>query len=171
MAESRQPPGIGRILLGLVLKIAVIAAFAALLFTLLFGLLPAPDNTMYPAVRQGDLVIYYRVQKQYNSRDLVVVKKRGQLQIRRVVAVAGDTVSLSADGDLMVNGYPQQENGIYTKTEPYTKGITFPVTLREGELFVLADNRTGAMDSRLYGPVPIRETRGAVITLIRRRGL
>lgn len=47
----------------------------------------------------------------------------------------------------------------------------FPVTIGEGEYFVLGDNRIKAEDSRIYGVVSNREIQGSVITLIRRRGL
>ncbi len=50
-------------------------------------------------------------------------------------------------------------------------GITFPLTVPEGSVFVLADDRNSPEDSRIYGPVSIDATHGRVITLIRRRGL
>lgn len=70
----------------------------------------------------------------------------------------------------MINGYWQQETGIYTETLPYTEGISFPVTLGEDEYFVLGDSRSNAEDSRIYGPVKKEEIKGAVITLLRHRG-
>ena len=54
---------------------------------------------------------------------------------------------------------------------PYQEGITFPVTLQEGQVFVLADDRRQAEDSRIYGPVNRSAVLGKVIGLIRRRNL
>ena len=86
------------------------------------------------------------------------------------MAKAGDTVDITADG-LKVNGYLQQETGIYTETLPYTEGIDFPLTLGKDEYFVLGDARTNTRDSRIYGAVKKGEIKGSVMTLLRRRGI
>ena len=124
---------------------------------------------MSPAFKDGDLAVYYRLQKEFQPSDTVVLEKDGEVQVRRILAVAGDEVNLTEDG-LEINGYLQQESEIYTETLPYTEGITFPVTVGEDEYFVLGDHRTNAKDSRIYGTVKKEEIKGSVITLLRRRG-
>lgn len=155
----------------LLLKIGLVAAFLLFMTTFLFGITQVRDTSMSPAVKEGDLVVYYRPQKNYVVNDAIVVDDKGKLQVRRVVAVAGDTVDISSDGGLIINGSTQIEDDIYTNTLPYKDGITFPVTVGEGEVFVLGDNRTTAEDSRIYGPVKISATKGRVMTVIRRRGI
>ena len=49
--------------------------------------------------------------------------------------------------------------------------MTYPVTLADGEYFVLCDYREGAKDSRYYGPVRRSELKGKVITVLRRSNL
>lgn len=158
-------------LLLLAFKIGLVAAFLIFMTTFFFGITQARDTSMEPAVKEGDLVIYYRPDKSYVTGDAIVVDYNGRLQVRRVVAVAGDTVDISSDGGLIVNGSTQIEADIYTQTLPYTDGITFPVTVGDGEVFVLGDDRTSAEDSRIYGTVSISATKGAVMTVIRRRGI
>lgn len=155
----------------LAFKIGLVAMFLVLMTTFFFGITQVRETSMEPSFKEGDLVIYYRPDKDYSSRDAIVVDYNGTLQVRRVVAVAGDVVDISADGGLIINGSTQIEDDIYTTTYPYTDGITFPVTVGEGEVFVLGDNRTSAEDSRVYGTVRISATKGAVMTIIRRRGL
>jgi len=87
-----------------------------------------------------------------------------------VNATAGDTVDITENG-LVINGGLQQERDIYRKTERYAGGIGFPVTLKEGQVFVMGDARDGVTDSRIYGPVNVRDTLGKVITIVRRRNL
>ena len=153
----------------LLLKVAMVLGFIAMVFLFLFGVTQVPDESMRPAVREGDLVVYYRLQKDYAAGDLVVVDDGDSKEVRRVIAVAGDTVDFSSDG-LMINGYLQSEQSIYAETEPFTQGITYPVTVGEGQVFVMGDNRPSSKDSRIYGPVDINTgTEGEAMTVIRRR--
>lgn len=165
---ARGPTLVGEVLL-LLLKVGFIAAFAAMVLVFLFGVMQVPDESMDPAVREGDLVMYYRLQKDYSAGDLVIVNDGERKEVRRVIAVAGDEVDFSEDG-LMINGYRQAEDRIYTETLPFSGGITYPVTLEKGQVFVMGDNRDQSADSRLYGPVDIESgTEGEVITMVRRR--
>lgn len=158
-------------LMMLLMKIGMIVVFLLILFTLFFGIMQQPDRSMEPAVKEGDLVIYYRLQKTYESRDAVIVENAaGKKQCRRVAAVGGDTLDITEDG-LKINGYRQQEDGIYTETLPYTGDVVYPVHLEDGNYFVLADNRENAEDSRVYGQVAGSATKGKVMTIIRRRGI
>jgi signal peptidase I len=87
-----------------------------------------------------------------------------------VVALAGDTVDITEKG-FYINGALQREPDIYRETERYQDGIDFPLTVLEGHVFVLGDNRTGTTDSRIYGPVRINDTQGKVMTVVRRRSI
>lgn len=152
------------------IKIAVVGILLVSTFLFVIGICRCGDNMMSPAFKEGDLAIYYRLQKNFQASDAVVIEKDGEFQIRRIVAKAGDEVDITEDG-LKINGYLQQENEIYSETLPYVEGIGFPITLGQDEYFVLGDNRTNAKDSRVYGVVKKEEIKGIVMTLLRRRGL
>jgi signal peptidase I len=156
----------------LIAKIAFIALAFVLLFTFLFGFIRYQEPSMDPTVKDGDLAIFYRYTKQgYLPRDLVVLKYEGQQQIRRVIATAGDIVDITDDGGLMINGALQQEPGIYDETHRYQDGVEFPLTVPEGQIFVLADSRVDSTDSRIYGSIDIQDTLGKVMTVFRRRNM
>lgn len=165
---NKAQPSVLSDLLFLFLKVLMIGMFLVLFFTFMFGITQVQDETMDPAVKEGDLAIYYRLDKRYSKDDVVIVNINGETQIRRVVALPGDTVDMDERG-LVINGYSQIETDIYTRTEPYVDGITFPVTLAQDEVFVLGDNRPKAVDSRMYGAVKVSTTDGKLMTLIRRR--
>ena len=166
-----QRPSIWKDLLFLLIKIASMALAFVLLFTFLFGIMRYQEPSMSPAIKDGDLVLYYRYNSVgYMPKDVIALEYKGKPQARRVVATAGDTVDI-IDGRLVINGAPQQEPEIYQKTERYEEGVDFPLTVPEGQVFVLGDSRTGAADSRIYGCVKIKNTLGKVMTVIRRRGI
>lgn len=154
----------------LLLKIVVVAVVVVLVFTFLYGGYRSPDPAMSPAIRDGDLVMFYRLDKTYTAGDTLLLEYEGQRQVRRVIATAGDTVDITEDG-LMINGALQQEPQIYQKTQRYADGVTFPLTVGEGQVFVLGDARENATDSRVYGAVNVKDTQGKVIAILRRRNI
>ena len=163
-------PSVWRDLLNLILKITAICVAFVLIFTFVYGLHRNTDPDMAPMVKDGDLLMFYRLDKDYAIGDLLVLEFQGAHEIRRVVAKAGDRVDITEDG-LIVNGAIQQEPEIFQQTRRYDNGLEFPLTVGEGQVFVLGDARDNATDSRVYGPVDTEDTFGTVITVIRRRHL
>jgi len=152
----------------LALKIGVFIVIAIILFTFVYGFHYNSEPGMNPAIKDGDLVLYYRLNKDYDARDLALVNFGGETQVRRVIASAGDTVDITADG-LFINGSLQQEQEIFEDTELYIDGPPFPMTIGPNQIFVLGDSREHATDSRLYGPIDKEDTLGKAITILRRR--
>jgi len=162
--------GINRTVRDLIIKGILIIVFILALFVVFFGIIIAPDPSMEPAVKSGDVIMFYRLDKNYVLHDLVVVSHDDNKQIRRVVAKGGDEVDI-ADGNLIVNGALQQEKNIITPTERYETGIEFPLTVPSGYIFVLNDDRNFGTDSRTYGTVAVEDTFGKAMTLLRIRGI
>lgn len=156
-------------LLLLAAQVSAVVLGAVVVFTFVFGLLRVADPSMEPSFRDGDLVLFYRVDKRYAPQDVVVFEHDGLPTSGRVVAQAGDKVNIDSQG-LLVNGAYQQEQGITDETTQVADGVTFPLTVPEGAVFVLGDNRDEAVDSRIVGCIPVDQTRGKVIGLFRRRG-
>lgn len=154
------------------LKIAAILAVIVVMFTFLFGITRCTDVSMYPAVKDGDLVVYYRLDKNYVKDELAVIEYEGKKQVRRVVAVEGDEVDIDLENNrLILNGSPQIEEDIHELTARFDTDVEFPLTLKSGEIFVLGDGREHTVDSRMYGPVRTRDTIGKASIIIRTRGL
>lgn len=168
--NKRQPPTLFQEIMYLLIKIAAILAAAALIFTFIFGALRYNSGNMSPSVKEGDLVLYYRLDKDYIASETLVMKYQGQWMIQRVVAVAGDNVDITEEG-LLINGALQQETNAYGDTERYVSDVEFPLTVPEGEVFVLSDDRENATDSRIFGTVRIADTYGTVSAIFRRRNL
>lgn len=186
-------------LIGLLVKLLLLAAVVYVLFFIIIGVTSMPTGDMYPRIDAGDLVLYYRLDKDVKAQDIIVFEKnmdevtqsaaagsgRGYnlnsisaegatgdvLFVSRVVAVAGDTVEVTENGNLVINGSTMIESNIFYSTFPYMGYTEYPLTLGEGECFVLADSRQGGADSRFFGPVSVDEIKGTVITILRRNNL
>lgn len=154
----------------LLLRISIIILAVFLIFTFLYGIVRINDVSMKPAIKDGDLVMYYRLDKRFISGDVAVFEDDGKTTTGRVVAVAGDTVDITKNG-LKINGAEQISQDIYFDTTQFKNGVDFPITVGEGQVFLLGDNRPQASDSRIYGCINIKDVRGKVIAVIRSRGI
>ena len=112
----------------------------------------------------------YRLDKRFVSGDVAVFEDSGRNTTGRVVAVAGDTVDITRDG-LKINGADQVSQDIYFDTTQFKDGVDFPITVGEGQVFILGDNRPQASDSRTFGCIDLNDVKGKVIAVIRTRGI
>jgi signal peptidase I, bacterial type len=157
----------------LLIKLAIIIGLFVLLFIFIFGIYKVSDNSMSPNIKDGDLVTYYRLDKDFKAGDPIVIRVNQKYQVRRVVAVAGDQVNMTKDG-LEVNGSPQKGleiEGVTGETLPFKGKVLFPLTVPKNQVFILGDNREKSEDSRSYGPVKVTDISGKLMFDLRRRNL
>ena len=176
-ASSHKPPAeetkpsseIASGLPGFLLRITLITLFFLVLFTKVFLITKASGNGMFPSVKDGDLILAFRMQKEYGKNDIVVYPSGNGTAIGRIAAAEGDVVVLDESGVLTVNGTIQ--NGELPFPTYAGEELTYPYKVPEGSVFLLGDNRSAARDSRDFGAVPLKDVRGKIITILRRRGL
>ncbi|MBR1554874.1 MAG: signal peptidase I [Oscillospiraceae bacterium] len=153
------------------LNVLIILTAVWLIFSFVFRFLSAPNDDMNPNLKAGDLLLCYRLQKEIRAQDVIVIRKNNTTYIGRVVAVSGDTVEISDEETLIINGNTMIETNIYTSTPRFEGFVSYPLTLSESEYFILADARNGCEDSRYYGAVQEKEIQGKIITVLRRNHL
>ena len=143
-----------------------------IMFTQIFGFYAIQNNEMQPKLMAGDLTLFYRIGSKYRSSNVVVYKAKGKKHVGRIIAVPGDTVEITKDGKLIINGSTVIETEIYYTTTAYDGDeVEYPVKLKKNQYFILGDYREGAKDSRYFGPVSKKNILGEVITAIRRGNL
>lgn len=168
--KKNQKDPVARALLKLAIKIVSICLVIAFVFTFIFGMYRVNDTSMVPNISPGDMILFYRLDKDFVVGETVVYSYNKENKIGRIVAMPGDVVNIDEKG-LVVNNSHQYEPKIYKETLPFTDGIKYPVKLKENEIFLLADNRDKSVDSRLFGPVEKKFIKGKIFTLLRRRGI
>ena len=146
-------------------KLGAIAGILYLLYIYVFSFTFMHGNYMFPAVRDGDLCITYKLDP-YNAGDVVLYKYGDGYRVGRVVAKGGETYDITEQGPT-INGSGASENIFY----PTEKGeYELPVTLEEDEVLILNDMRTEMEDGRLFGPTKQADLLGKVVFIFRVRG-
>lgn len=92
-----------RALRNFLVRLFLLITVIGILFGVVFGLTPMANADMQPAVCAGDLMLYYRLDKNLKSDDVVVFQKEGIQYTGRIVAVPGDVVEITDESELMVN--------------------------------------------------------------------
>lgn len=142
----------------------------------LVGRITAVDgDSMYPTLHDGDLMVVQSLGYTPQPGDVVIFSKpfrtfHGAI-VKRVIAVGGQTVridymagTVTVDGQLLEEPYLAQAMAIPW----YDNSPVVEVTVPEGELFVMGDNRNGSNDSRdpELGTVDTRYVLGRAVLIL-----
>lgn len=166
--KKRKKKSAKRYALEFFIKIAITAAVVVILLVFVVGVHVNHGNASYPMIKDGDLVITYKLGKPDLGEE-IAYRHDGELKFGRIVAKAGDEVEIT-DQCLKVNGYNVVEDVVYPTTSEGAV-ITFPYIVPQGTVFVLNDFRSDSEDSRTYGAIPRSDVEGEVIFILRRRGI
>lgn len=125
-----------------------------LLFRFVIGVARVSGNSMDPTLHNGQTVWFNRLDHEYQAGDVVCFRlPTGELLVKRVIAVGGDTVDLK-DGKVSVNGKVLDESAYaHGRTEVEAGEVTYPYQVPEGSYFVMGDNREHSADSRSFKAV------------------
>ena len=168
-AQKHKRKSTGRLFAEFILKLIVIAGAVWALLTFVIGLTIHYGNNMYPAIRDGDLVISYRLEKPYLNA-AVLYEREGKVCAGRVIGMPGNEIDIAENGQLTVNGVVPVEEIFYATFRPEEGGQEFPYTVGENQVFILNDFRSDQQDSRAFGAVNMNKVQGPVLLVIRRRG-
>ena len=123
----------------------------AVVFTFAFRLVGVQGSSMNNTLTDGDWLVVtpYYDEPQYG--DIVISTKKTAAEktlVKRVIAVAGDVVSVDEQDNVTVNGEALKEDSYTLKNGERHGNLTYPVTVPEGCVMLMGDNRCGSWDSR-----------------------
>ncbi len=125
-----------------------------------------PSGSMQPTLQIGDRLLIDKIVFKFselNRKDIVVFAPPPEAQvgnlrndfIKRIIGLPGDTIEVTG-GKVLVNG--QRLTEPYIAQRPaYDYG---PVTVPDGSVFVMGDNRNNSLDSHAWGFLPIENIKG-----------
>ncbi|MFF2330489.1 MULTISPECIES: signal peptidase I [unclassified Streptomyces] len=111
-----------------------------------------PTESMTPTVQAGDRVLAQRIDGSEVRRGDVVVFTDSVWgdtpMVKRVVGIGGDTIACCDKGRLTVNGKAIEEP--YLQSKGVAAGNDFTAEVPKGQLFLLGDDRSASLDSRVH---------------------
>ena len=122
--------------------------------------------------KRGDIIIFLEneekgniidnfirsVKNRFSSSDEIAAEQ--ERLVKRVIGVAGDEIDIQ-DGYVYINGERLEESYVNGVTLP--GNVKLPITVGEGELFVIGDNREVSRDSRDFGPIDVKQVEGKAV--------
>ncbi len=122
--------------------------------------------------KRGDIIIFLEneekgniidnfirsVKNRFSSSDEIAAEQ--ERLVKRVIGVAGDEIDIQ-DGYVYINGERLEESYVNGITLP--GNLKLPITVGEGELFVIGDNREVSRDSRDFGPIDVKQVEGKAV--------
>ena len=138
---------------GFVLYVVFVFAFAYLIITFVGQRTVVIGHSMENTLADGDNLIVDKISyrfKEPERYDIIVFPyeyKEDTYYIKRIIGLPGETVLISSDGVIYINGKELRES--YGREVIRNAGLAgAPIELKDGEYFVLGDNRNNSEDSR-----------------------
>ncbi len=161
---------------------SVVIALAAvmIIFTLVCRVYVVDGPSMNSTLAHGDRLLVSQLfyhPKQGDIVCFVAENHQKKVLVKRVIATTGQTVDVTPDFKVTVDGVVLDESYVDTVRDncfdyshaagcTHPNGFQFPYTVQEGEVFVMGDNRDNSTDSRQLGAVEEKYLLGKMLLRI-----
>lgn len=144
---------IAKDVIGTILYLGCIVLLTTLFIKFVAQRTDVSGNSMNHTLKNGDSVLVDKLSYRFHDPkrfDIVIFPYRydpDESFIKRIIGLPGETIQIDYDGNIYINDELLEEHyGAEVIRDP---GRAYePITLGEGEFFVMGDNRNHSMDSR-----------------------
>ncbi len=162
-------------LMDLLTAVLTVVFIVMLLYAYVFCMADVKGESMEPTLNDRDRLVVLRCGREYERGDILIINSvnaylfdghnqlvrrdgLGEQIVKRLIAKGGQTVNIDfSAGKISVDGYYLNEPYIKDKTRSNSGAFQYPMTVPEGYLFVMGDNRNVSKDSRSPDVGLIRE--------------
>ena len=151
-------------------SLTVVLVALVLVFTFVGRLIMVDGTSMVPTLLNGEMMVVRSLGYEPRQGDIVVLTQESFMEdaiVKRVIAKGGQTVEIDYDaGTVTVDGVVLDEPYLNEPMVPC--GDVTSMTVPEGCLFVMADNRNVSADSRYsyVGVIDERRVIGQAVAVI-----
>lgn len=114
-------------------------------------------DSMYNTLHDKDIMILNEASYLFGDVerfDIVVIKGEEEYLIKRVIGLPGETIECRGN-KIYINGKELKDKYAYSKTKDFEM-----VKIGKDEYFVLGDNRSDSLDSRVFGTFKGKDIKG-----------
>lgn len=122
------------------------------IFTFMFRIVGVSGPSMEETLQDGDWLIVSAFINEPERGDIVIITQPNAFNepiVKRVIAIEGDTIDIDFENaTVKINGKIINEPYLGSPTSIDEGAWQYPITLKEGQVFVMGDNRMHSSDSR-----------------------